>query len=79
MPSSKVFSKFKHGKLHSGSKKGPVVTNRKQAQAIFMSEKEDEAEGNSHGPREEAMENKKKRRMHGSMPLAKAYAKHKGF
>jgi hypothetical protein len=30
--------KFKEGKLHSGSKKGPVVTNPKQAIAISMSE-----------------------------------------
>jgi hypothetical protein len=30
--------KFKEGKLHSGSKHGPVVTNRKQAVAIAMSE-----------------------------------------
>lgn len=30
--------KFKAGKLHSGSKKGPKVTNRKQAIAISMSE-----------------------------------------
>ena len=29
--------KFKAGKLHSGSKKGPVVTNPKQAIAIAMS------------------------------------------
>ena len=29
---------YKKGKLHSGSKKGPVVTNRKQAIAIGMSE-----------------------------------------
>lgn len=28
--------KFKAGKLHSGSKKGPVVKNRKQAIAIAM-------------------------------------------
>jgi len=27
-----------HGKLHSGSKKGKVVTDRKQAVAIAMSE-----------------------------------------
>ena len=26
------------GKLHSGSKKGPLVTSRKQMQAIAMSE-----------------------------------------
>lgn len=30
--------KFKHGELHSGSKHGPVVKNRKQAIAIAMSE-----------------------------------------
>jgi hypothetical protein len=30
--------KFKEGNLHSGSKKGPVVTNRKQAIAISISE-----------------------------------------
>jgi hypothetical protein len=30
--------KFKAGQLHSGSKKGPVVTNRKQAVAIALSE-----------------------------------------
>lgn len=30
--------KFKHGQLHSGSKHGPKVTNRKQAVAIAMSE-----------------------------------------
>jgi hypothetical protein len=30
--------KFKQGKLHSGSKKGPVVKNPKQAIAISLSE-----------------------------------------
>lgn len=30
--------KFGQGKLHSGSKKGPVVTNPKQAIAISLSE-----------------------------------------
>ena len=30
--------KFKEGKLHSGSKEGPVVTNPKQAIAISLSE-----------------------------------------
>lgn len=30
--------KFKSGSLHSGSSKGPVVTNRKQAIAISLSE-----------------------------------------
>ena len=39
MPSSEVMHKWKTGKLHSGSKKGPVVHNRKQAIAIMLSEK----------------------------------------
>lgn len=34
----KVMHEFKHGELHSGSKKGPVVHNPKQAVAIAMSE-----------------------------------------
>ena len=34
----KVFKEFGEGKLHSGSKEGPVVTNRKQATAIALSE-----------------------------------------
>lgn len=34
----KVMKEAKAGKLHSGSKKGPVVTNPKQALAIAMSE-----------------------------------------
>ena len=33
-----VMEEFKEGKLHSGSKKGPVVTNPKQALAIAISE-----------------------------------------
>ena len=39
MPFDQVMHKFKKGKLHSGSKKGPKVKNRKQAIAIMMSEK----------------------------------------
>lgn len=34
----KVMHEFKEGTLHSGSKKGPEVTSRKQAIAIGMSE-----------------------------------------
>jgi len=34
----KVGKEFKEGKLHSGSKKGPVVTNPKQMQAIAFSD-----------------------------------------
>lgn len=36
----KVMHEFKAGKLHSGSKKGPVVTSRKQAIAIAISEQQ---------------------------------------
>lgn len=39
MPWDEVMSKFKRGKLHSGSKAGPKVRNRKQAIAIMLSEK----------------------------------------
>lgn len=35
---AKVEREFKHGKLHSGSKKGPLVKNPKQAIAIALSE-----------------------------------------
>ncbi len=35
---SKVMREFSGGKLHSGSKKGPKVKNRKQAIAIALSE-----------------------------------------
>jgi len=34
----KVMGEFKEGSLHSGSKKGPLVKNPKQATAIAMSE-----------------------------------------
>lgn len=34
----KVMHEYKEGKLHSGSKKGPKVTNPKQAVAIALSE-----------------------------------------
>jgi hypothetical protein len=45
MPYDEVMHKFKHGELHSGSKKGKKVTNRKQAIAIMMSEKRKAGEG----------------------------------
>jgi uncharacterized protein DUF6496 len=38
MPASEVMKKFHKGKLHSGSKHGPKVTNPKQARAIQISE-----------------------------------------
>jgi Family of unknown function (DUF6496) len=34
----KVMNEMKAGKLHSGSKKGPIVTNKKQGIAIALSE-----------------------------------------
>ncbi len=35
---AKVMGEFKRGELHSGSKKGPTVTSRAQAEAIALSE-----------------------------------------
>lgn len=35
---AKVMHEYEEGKLHSGSKKGPVVSNPKQAIAIGLSE-----------------------------------------
>lgn len=43
----KVMHKAKEGKLHSGSKKGPKVTNPKQAVAIALSEAGDSKKGES--------------------------------
>lgn len=42
MPASKVMKKFRSGKLHNGSKKGPVVKSEKQARAIQISEAREE-------------------------------------
>ncbi len=39
MPYNEVMPKFGRGDLHSGSKSGPKVKNRKQAVAIMLSEK----------------------------------------
>ena len=47
MPFDEVMHKFKHGLLHSGSKKGPKVKNRKQAVAIMLSEKKKADEGDT--------------------------------
>lgn len=45
MPGMKgTMKEFKAGKLHSGSKHGPVVTSRKQAIAIGLSEAREEGE-----------------------------------
>lgn len=38
MPASHVMTEYREGKLHSGSKKGPVVKSKAQAKAILISE-----------------------------------------
>ena len=38
----KTMHEYKHGELHSGSKSGPKVKNRKQAIAIGMSQQRKE-------------------------------------
>ena len=43
---AKVMREFKGGKLHSGSKKGPKVTSKKQAIAIALSEAGKAFDGN---------------------------------
>lgn len=45
MPASEVMHKWKHGELHSGSKTGKIVTNRKQAVAIMLSERRAASKG----------------------------------
>lgn len=47
MPASEVFHKFKTGKLRSGGG-GGKVTSRKQAIAIYLSEKRNEAKHGGH-------------------------------
>jgi hypothetical protein len=47
MPYDQVLPKFKAGTLHSGSKKGPTVSNPKQAVAIMLSEKKKAMSGNA--------------------------------
>jgi hypothetical protein len=41
---AKVMKEYSKGKLHSGSKKGPKVTNKKQAEAIAISEAKKEGD-----------------------------------
>jgi hypothetical protein len=55
----KVMHEYKEGKLHSGSKKGPEVTNPKQAIAIALSEARKAGDKVSK-PKKRAMLKKKK-------------------
>jgi len=59
VPSSEVMGKFQRGRLHSGSKSGPVVKNHKQAIAILLSERRNEDE---HGGEYQHPRSKPKRR-----------------
>jgi hypothetical protein len=63
----KVMGEFKSGDLHSGSKSGPVVKNRKQAVAIGISEGK-KATGYAKGGGVEA-----KLEKHANMPAGKAH------
>ena len=66
MPWDQVMHKWKHGELHSGSKKGKKVTNRKQAIAIMLSEKRAAGEGKTeYQPSHNTGPSKKLRRKHG--------------
>lgn len=47
MPSKNVMPKYEKGKLHSGSKHGPIVKSRAQAKAIAASEARAERESGS--------------------------------
>jgi uncharacterized protein DUF6496 len=64
MPFDEVLHKFKRGELHSGSKKGPKVTNRKQAVAIMLSEKR-EAKGGKKEYQSKAVDGLKKAKPRG--------------
>jgi Family of unknown function (DUF6496) len=61
MPSSKVMSKFKSGKLRSGSQSGPKVKSRKQAVAIMLSEKRAEGKHGGKYPEKRASRAREKR------------------
>lgn len=65
MPYDEVMHKFKHGNLHSGSKGGKKVTNRKQAIAIMLSEKRAAGAGKKEYQPHNVGPTKKLRRKHG--------------
>lgn len=56
MPAKEVMPEYRSGKLHSGSKKGPIVKNPKQAKAILLSElrKEGKISNRKPSPRKSA-------------------------
>jgi hypothetical protein len=58
---SKVMKEFEAGKLHSGSKKGPVVSNPKQAVAIGLSEARKAGESVSSKKKRKSKKKKKKK------------------
>ncbi len=60
MPASEVMGKFGKGKLHSGSKSGPKVTDPKQAVAIMYSEKGEAAKGKKEYQEKASMKGLKK-------------------
>jgi len=55
----KVMTEFKEGELHSGSKKGPKVTNPKQAVAIAYSEERRKASKDESHPKEDVKPKKR--------------------
>lgn len=60
MPSKNVMHKFKKGQLHSGSKTGPKVKNRKQAIAIMKSEERAEKKAGGKYPEKSAKAREKR-------------------
>lgn len=65
MPSKDVMHKFKHGKLHSGSKSGPVVKNRQQAKAIAASEARAEKKSGGKYPEKDSSKRSRDKRLEG--------------
>lgn len=60
MPYDEVMSKWKSGKLHSGSDKGPLVKSQPQAVAIMLSEKRKAGEGKKEYQSSKALDGLKK-------------------
>lgn len=60
----KVMHEYKHGKLHSGSKKGPEVHSKKQALAIGLSEARKAGE---HVPAKKGAHKRERRLAHARM------------